>query len=100
MAEMGEIRLEALKGLTILALHDEQFRRGAIDDLEGTLGRYGFDLTYQEMERLREAQREGAGQSDEELVRELREGDASARLLSEEEARIVTPEEYVQRAWH
>ena len=100
MAEMGEIRLEALKGLTILALNDEQFRRGAIDDLEGTLGRYGFDLTDQEMERLREAQRVSADQSDEELVRELRGGDARARLLSEEEERVVTPGEYVRLAWH
>ena len=99
MAEMEEIRLEALKGLTILALHDEQFRRGAIDDLEGTLGRYGFDLTDQEMERLRAAQREGAGVRDEELVRELREGDARARVLSEEEERIVSPGEYVRAAW-
>ena len=97
MAEAEEIRLEALKGLTVLAINDDQFRRGAMDDLEDTLTRYGFDLTDQEMERLRRAHRNHAGMSDEDLVRQLREGEA--RVLSEEEERVVTPGEYVEKAW-
>ena len=48
-----EIRLEALRALTILAVHDEEFRRGMWDDVEGTLTRYGFALNDQEMEQVR-----------------------------------------------
>ncbi len=100
MAEMEEIRLEALKGLTVLAIHDDQFRRAAIDDLEGTLRRYGYDLTDQEMERLRYAQREISGMSDEDLIREMREGERRARLLREEEERVVSAEEFIRLAWY
>jgi hypothetical protein len=97
MAEMEEIRLEALKGITILAMHDDQFRRGAIDDLEGTLRRYGYDLTDQEMQRLRNAHEEISGMSDEDLVREMRGGEA--RVLSEAEEGVVTPGQFVEAAW-
>ncbi len=100
MAEMEEIRLEALKGLTVLAIHDNQFRRAAIDDLEGTLRRYVYDLTDQEMERLRYAQREISGKSDEDIVREMREGEQRARLLSEREERVLNPEEFTRLAWY
>jgi hypothetical protein len=48
-----EIRLEALRALTILAIHDDQFRRGVWDDLEGTLTRFGFALNDQEMAQVR-----------------------------------------------
>jgi hypothetical protein len=47
------IRLEVLKALTILAIHDEQFRRGVWDDPEGTLTRYGFSLYDEEMAQVR-----------------------------------------------
>ena len=100
MAEMEETRLEALKGLTVLAIHDDQFRRGAMDDLEGTLRRYGYDLTDQEMERLRYAQEEISGKSDEDLLSEMREGEQRAQLLSEEEGRVVSPEEFISLAWY
>src|SRR5215210_3479070 len=100
MAETGEIRLEALKGLTVLAIHDDQFRRGAIDDLEGTLRRYGYDLTNQEMERLRRAQEEIAGWSDEDLARDLSEKGQRVRVLSDEEERVLDPGEYISLAWH
>jgi len=50
---MEEIRLEALRALTILAVHDEQFRLGLWDDLDGTLERYGFALNDQEMAQVR-----------------------------------------------
>lgn len=53
MESYEEIRLEALRALTILATHDDQFRRGVWDDLEGTLTRYGFALSDQEMAQVR-----------------------------------------------
>jgi hypothetical protein len=53
MEGMEEIRLEALRALTILAVHDEHFRRGIWDDLEGTLARYGFALNDPEMAQVR-----------------------------------------------
>jgi hypothetical protein len=52
MEGYGEIRLEALRALTILATHDDEFRRGVWADLEGTLARYGFDLSDEEMARV------------------------------------------------
>jgi hypothetical protein len=97
---MEEIRLEALKGLTILAIHDDQFRRGVMADLDSTLRRYGYDLTGPEMERLRDAHRQIAGMSDEDLARELSERQQRVRVLSEEEGRILAPGEYVSAAWH
>ena len=100
MAETGEIRLEALKGLTILAIHDDQFRRGVIDDLEGTLRRYGYDLTDQEMERLRRAHERNAGRSDEDLARELSYRGQRVRVLNEEEERVLGPDEFLRVAWH
>jgi hypothetical protein len=97
MADMEEIRLEALKGLTILAIHDDQFRRGVIDDLEGTLRRYGYALTDQEMERLRGAHEEITGWSDEDLAGFLREREA--RVLTEEEESILSPEQFLSARW-
>jgi hypothetical protein len=47
-----EIRLEALRALTILAVHDEQFRQEVWDDPEGTLDRYGFALNDSEMAQV------------------------------------------------
>jgi hypothetical protein len=48
-----EIRLEALKALTVLVIHDETFRREVWVDLEGTLTRYGFALNDREMAKVR-----------------------------------------------
>jgi hypothetical protein len=95
MAEMEEIRLEALKALTILAIYDDQFRRGVIDDLEDTLRRYGFDLTEPEMERVRRAHEGIAGMTDEDLASEL----SARRVLTEEEERALAPEEFITRYW-
>ena len=47
-----EIRLEALRALTILAVHDEEFRREMWDDPEGALDRYGFSLIAAEMAQV------------------------------------------------
>jgi hypothetical protein len=49
----AEIRLEVLRGLTILAIHDDQFRSGVWNDLENILTRYGFALNDQEMVQVR-----------------------------------------------
>ena len=54
MEDMEEIRLEALKALTVLVIHDDQFRRAVWDDLEGTLTRYGFALNEREMAKVRD----------------------------------------------
>jgi hypothetical protein len=48
-----EIRLEALKALTVLAVHDDEFRRRIWEDLEGTLESYGFVLNGREIEQIR-----------------------------------------------
>ena len=42
------IREEALRGLTILAIHDPRFLSGVVSDPEDTLSRYGFNLTEDE----------------------------------------------------
>ena len=52
MEPMEEIRLEALRALTILAVHDEQFRYDIWEDLEGALERYGFALNEPEMAQV------------------------------------------------
>jgi hypothetical protein len=52
------------------------------------------------MERLRYAQREISGKSDEDIVREMREGEQEARLLSEREERVLNPEEFTRLAWY
>jgi hypothetical protein len=66
------IRLEVLKGLTILAMHDEQFQRGVSSDLEGTLTRYGFALNDQEMAQVRALRDAVVNSLDRELVEGLR----------------------------
>jgi len=48
-----EVRLEALKALTVLVIHDDEFRREVWDDPEGTLTRYGFALNEREMAKVR-----------------------------------------------
>jgi hypothetical protein len=88
MTEMEEIRLEVLKALTILAIYDDQFRRGAISDLEGTLRRYGFVLNDQEMGRVRTSREEVADMSDADLV----------RFLTAEEEELISPAEASLRA--
>ena len=52
MEGQEEIRLETLKALTVLAIHDDQFRSGIWDDPEGTLARYGFALNDLEMTKV------------------------------------------------
>lgn len=74
--EQQPIREDALRGLTILAINDRRFRSEAVNDLEGTLRRYGYDLNDQEMEEVRNFHSSVANMNDEEIVRELTEGPA------------------------
>ncbi len=57
MEDRGQIRLEALRVLTNLAVNDERFRHGLWNDLEGTLSEYGFDLNARELAQLRNLMR-------------------------------------------
>ncbi len=54
MEHQEEIRLEVLKALTVLAVHDDQFRHSIWEDLEGTLARYGFVLNDRELAQVRD----------------------------------------------
>jgi len=63
-----EVRLEALKALTVLVIHDDQFRRQVWDDLEGTLSRYGFALNERELAKVRDFRNAIADSVDEEVV--------------------------------
>ena len=60
------IRQEALNALATLAIQDPQFQRRAFDDLEGTLANYGFTLTAEEMQVVRDFQ--DRVRSDEEIL--------------------------------
>jgi hypothetical protein len=74
MEEMERnLRLEALWGVTTLAMYDPEFRSEAIRDLESALWMHGFALSPPEMERVKEFREKVAGMSDEELVEELRQ---------------------------
>jgi hypothetical protein len=66
-----EIRLEALRALTTLAIHDDQFRNEVWDDLEGTLTRFGFALNDQEMMKVRNFRDALADSIDEDVIRGL-----------------------------
>lgn len=68
MEDMEEIRLEALRALTILAIHDDQFRNGLWEDLEGTLTRYGFVLNEREMTQVRNFIYAAADSIDEDIL--------------------------------
>jgi hypothetical protein len=68
----GKPKKEVLKALTILAMHDEQFRSGVFDDLEGTLTRYGFALSDQEMAQVRTFRDAFVGSLDQEIFELIR----------------------------
>jgi hypothetical protein len=63
-----EIRLEALKALTVLVIHDDQFRREVWVDPEGTLTRYGFALNDREMAKVRDFRNALADSAEEDVV--------------------------------
>jgi hypothetical protein len=58
-----------LKKLAGRAATDPEFLGRARKDLEGTLARYGYDRSVQELRSVEDLQRQTAGMSDEELAR-------------------------------
>jgi hypothetical protein len=45
----SEVRVDLLRQLAELAMGDELFREAALDDLDGTLERYGYVLNPEEL---------------------------------------------------
>jgi hypothetical protein len=64
-------RDDVLMRLMDRAMADEDFRRRAHDDPEGTLRAEGFDLSGEELAAVKEFQQQVAGLSDEELQRAI-----------------------------
>ena len=48
-SDEGGVRIEVLQRLAEQAMNDAEFRNAARDDLPGTLERFGYELTGQEM---------------------------------------------------
>ena len=65
---------DVLRSLAGRAARDPQFLGQMRRDPETTLGRYGYDLTEEELEVLKKVQRQTAGMSDQELTRALAVG--------------------------
>ena len=68
------MREDVLSSLAGRAARDPQFLGQMRRDPETTLGRYGYDLTEEELEVLKNVQRQTAGMSDQELTRALAVG--------------------------
>jgi hypothetical protein len=68
------VREDVLSSLAGRAARDPQFLGQMRRDPETTLGRYGYDLTEEELEVLKKVQRQTAGMSDQELTRALAVG--------------------------
>ena len=68
------MRDEVLASLVDRALGDEQFRRSAQADLEGTLRDYGYGLEPEALAAVKQFHREAAGRSDAELREALASG--------------------------
>ena len=72
---LGEaVREDVLSSLAGRAARDPQFLGQMRRDPETTLGRCGYDLTEEELEVLKNVQRQTAGMSDQELTRALAVG--------------------------
>ena len=72
MAEQGgteEFRRDrALEALAILSIYDNYFLSSLRDNLESTLWDYGFALSPDEMQAVRERLTEHAGESDQQII--------------------------------
>ena len=77
MAE-EEVRDEVLMRLVDQAMNDEDFRKSAQRDPEGTLRDHGYELTDTELAAVKEFHAEVASHSDEELQRAI-SGNAESR---------------------
>ena len=67
----GSVRDDVLMRLVDRAMSDEEFRRRAHEDPEGTLRAEGFELNDDELSAVKEFQQQVAGLSDEELQRAI-----------------------------
>ena len=70
----GIVREDILRVLASQASKDSEFLRRARKDLEGTLIRYGYQLTPEEMRLVEGFRRQTARISDEELAQTLTNG--------------------------
>jgi hypothetical protein len=61
------MRDEVLMELVDRALTDEQFRNAVRDDPDSALSAHGFELQPDELEAVKDLQRQTAGMSDDEL---------------------------------
>ena len=68
------MRDEVLMELVDKAVDDEEFRTKARQDPEGTLRDYGFDLTDEELQAVKDFQRETEGLSDADLTEAIAGG--------------------------
>src|SRR5918997_6245968 len=68
------MREHVLKALANRAATDPEFLGQARRDLEGTLAQYGYHLTDEELQLVKDLQRQTAGMSDNELARMLADG--------------------------
>jgi hypothetical protein len=72
------VRDEVLAGLVDRAMTDQDFRRSAVADLDGTLAANGYELQPDELEAVREFHGQVAGKSEAE-VEELLAANAGRR---------------------
>ena len=68
------MREHVLKALANRAATDPEFLGQARRDLEGTLAQYGYHLTDEELQLVKNLQRQTAGMSDNDLARMLADG--------------------------
>lgn len=65
------VRNEVLMGLVDRAINDVEFREKARADLDGTLEKYGYELTHEELAAVKAFQDRTEGLTEEELDRAL-----------------------------
>jgi hypothetical protein len=68
------LRENVVRDLASRAAKDSEFLKQARKNLEGTLARYGYELTGEELRMVKHFQRQTAGMSTEELARTLAAG--------------------------
>src|SRR5215218_9437263 len=70
----GTLREKVLRNLASRAASDAGFLKQARRDLEGTLARFDYDLTLEELRLVEDLRHRTAGMSDEQLARTLASG--------------------------
>jgi len=83
------LREKVLRELASRAATDAGFLKQARSDLEGTLARFGYDLTLEELGLVEDLGRRTAGMSDGALARALSDG--LERRAGSPPARPITP---------